>query len=153
MHIDDDFVPGIRGYYNQYYWLSNFYYVDVEYEGDVYSTVEHAYQAAKAITPRERIAVKEALSPELAKKVGKGIAMRPDWNEIKIPVMRHLLLQKFGPENPTLHQRLLDTEDLYLEETNDWGDVFWGVCNGKGENNLGKLQMEIRSYYRRLAAK
>ena len=47
--------------------------------------------------------------------------------------------------NPNLAKRLLDTGDEELIEGNDWNDIFWGVCNGKGENNLGKILMRIRN--------
>jgi len=30
---------------------------------------------------------------------------------------------------------------------NHWGDRYWGVCDGKGENNLGKIQMGIRRFW------
>jgi predicted NAD-dependent protein-ADP-ribosyltransferase YbiA (DUF1768 family) len=37
------------------------------------------------------------------------------------------------------------TGDEELVEGNWWNDTFWGVCNGVGENNLGKLLMKIRA--------
>jgi hypothetical protein len=40
---------------------------------------------------------------------------------------------------------LLATGDMELIEDNDWDDTYWGVCNGAGENNLGKLLMKIRA--------
>ena len=44
---------------------------------------------------------------------------------------------------------LLDTGDLYIEETNSWGDTFWGVCEGKGQNVLGNILMGIRTDLRK----
>ena len=56
--------------------------------------------------------------------------------------MEHFLTLKFSI--PKFKKLLLATGDRYIEETNTWGDTFWGVCNGKGENNLGKIIMKIR---------
>ena len=30
-------------------------------------------------------------------------------------------------------------------EGNTWNDTFWGVCNGQGQNWLGKILMLVRS--------
>lgn len=61
--------------------------------------------------------------------------------------MQFLLEQKFDPAlNPQNAQRLLETGNKYLEETNWWGDTFWGKdLKGNGENTLGRLIMEIRA--------
>ena len=40
--------------------------------------------------------------------------------------------------------KIVDTEDMELIEGNSWGDTFWGVCDGVGENNLGKVLMRVR---------
>lgn len=77
------------------------------------------------------------------KKIGRNLPLRPDWETVKFDVMEDLLIQKFSQE-PFMTQ-LLETGDAHLEETNHWSDVVWGVCNGVGENNLGKLLMKIRS--------
>ena len=82
-----------------------------------------------------------------SKIAGGLVAMRSDWNEIKVQVMREILYAKFS-QNPELKQKLLATVTDYLEETNTWYDTFWGVCKGKGENWLGKLLMELREKFR-----
>ena len=64
-------------------------------------------------------------------------------NSIKYDVMKKLGRMKFE-QHSDLAFLLKDTGSYYLEETNDWGDTYWGVCNGVGENNLGKILMEIR---------
>ena len=43
-----------------------------------------------------------------------------------------------------LKEKLLETEDEYLEEGNTWGDKVWGTVNGVGANNLGRILMEVR---------
>ena len=59
--------------------------------------------------------------------------------------MLELLHLKF--RHPVLKDQLLATGDVELIEGNDWGDEFWGVCCGKGSNNLGKLLMLVRRHY------
>ena len=39
---------------------------------------------------------------------------------------------------------LLETGDEELVEGNTWSDTTWGVCNGVGENKLGRLLMIVR---------
>ena len=107
-----------------------------------FSSVEHAYQAAKMVSEATCIQIRDAKSPSQAKRLGKILPIRADWNEVKIGVMRDLLIQKFSW--PILKRRLLDTGDELLVEGNTWGDTFWGVYRGKGENILGKLLMEVR---------
>jgi len=107
-----------------------------------YRTVEHAYQAAKTLVEGERDKIRNAKTAAAAKKLGRKATLRKDWENIKLTVMLNLLRQKFAI--PELRQRLLDTGDAELIEGNWWGDTFWGVCRGKGKNNLGKLLMRIR---------
>jgi len=78
----------------------------------------------------------------LAKKRGRKVTMREDWDQVKIPIMEDLLSQKFS--DPVLAKKLVETGDSQLVEGNWWGDVFWGVCRGEGQNNLGKILMKIR---------
>lgn len=49
---------------------------------------------------------------------------------------------------PGLQAKLLETGNEELVEGNYWGDTFWGVCRGRGENHLGKLLMKVRTYYK-----
>jgi predicted NAD-dependent protein-ADP-ribosyltransferase YbiA (DUF1768 family) len=60
--------------------------------------------------------------------------------------MEDILMRKFA--HLELRGLLLATGDAHLEEGNWWGDYFWGVCKGKGENNLGKILMKVRDFYR-----
>lgn len=138
----------IAGFYGDYRFLSNFWYANTKYDGVVYKTSEHAYQAAKTIIPEEREAIRAAASPSEAKKMGKTVTLRPDWENIKLQVMEDLVYDKFE-RNPKLLNKLLDTEDAYLEETNTWHDTYWGVCNGVGENHLGLILMKVREHLRK----
>lgn len=123
-------------------WLSNFWPAEVELDGMLYSSVEHAYQAAKTLNMEDR-ALFQGITAGVEKSLGKKLVVRDDWNEVKIAVMTHLNLQKYQ-NHPELAANLIATGDQQLVEGNTWGDVFWGVCNGVGENHLGKILMEIR---------
>lgn len=108
-----------------------------------FPTVEHAYQAYKSTNQHDWVEISKLETPGQAKKVGQLIKLRPNWNEIKLDTMEELLRMKFAI--PELKTKLLETGDQKLVEGNYWGDVYWGVCRGKGENHLGKLLMKIRS--------
>jgi len=122
--------------------LSNFYSSTVRFEGVLYPTVEHAYQASKTKDPKIRELIRKNKDPSVAKQLGQGIIFREDWQEVKLEIMRSLIKEKF--ENPFLRPKLLATEDAVLILNNKWNDRFWGVCRGSGENWLGKILMEER---------
>ena len=77
-------------------------------------------------------------------RLGRRIELRPDWEEVKIEIMRQVLKSKFT-HNPELREKLIATGNTELIEGNNWNDRFWGVCRGVGKNHLGKLLMEIRA--------
>lgn len=122
--------------------LSNFYPARVSLDGEVYRAVEYAYQAAKTTDEGLRLKVQEALNSTLARRLGRHLGLRPGWEEMKLEIMENLVRQKF--QNPRLAEKLLETGTDELIEGNWWGDTFWGVCNGVGENHLGKILMKIR---------
>ena len=136
----------------KYAFLSNFYESPCDFEGILYTTVEHAFQAAKTLDRNERLKIAVAETPGKAKRMGRSVTLRPDWEEIKIDVMRQCLHSKF--KDPDLVFALLDTGDEELVEGNTWHDNCWGNCtceqcvNKPGENKLGKLLMEIRKEFR-----
>ena len=126
--------------------LSNFSPSPFTLGGLEWATVEHYFQAMKTKDPSEREAIRLAGSPGQAKRLGRKATLRPDWEEIKLAVMRQALHAKFKPGN--LDGRyLLSTGDAYLIEGNDWGDRFWGV-DGGGQNWLGHLLMARRAELR-----
>jgi hypothetical protein len=133
----------IDGFYGPYRWLSNFWAAPIIYNRTVYATVEHAYQAAKCTDLQEASIIENARTPTEAKKMGKNCAIRADWNLIKFGVMYDLVKLKFESHD-YLREKLLATGDAELIEGNTWGDVFWGVCDGVGDNNLGKILMQVR---------
>jgi ribA/ribD-fused uncharacterized protein len=132
----------IAGFKGEYRWLSNFWPVAVVFEGDTYPSTEHAYQAAKTLDPAIREAIR--VNPKGAggaKKIGKNL-WREDWPGIRLRIMEQLNRQKYARHD--LKARLLATGDEEIIELNTWGDIFWGVCDGIGENHLGKIIMRIR---------
>jgi len=139
----------IETFRGEYRWLSNFWPPTVLYDGIDYPTVEHAYQAAKfdkSLTHRENI--RSLDSPGKAKRYASSHVadILKNFDDCKVETMTLLQLQKFSL--PDLRARLLATGDCEIIEGNNWGDTFWGVCNGRGENHLGKIIMAVREKIR-----
>lgn len=132
----------ISEFSGKYAFLSNFQFAPIAYDGIKYLNVESAYQAQKCETKFERLQFAN-LSPRDAKKKGRQIKLRSDWEEVKFKIMEDLVREKFS-QNPELAIKLLETGDAILEEGNYWHDTIWGVCNGVGENHLGKILMKVR---------
>jgi len=135
----------ITSFTGKYEFLSNFAPHSVDYEGLTYPTSEHAFQAAKTVDPVERERIRNLPSPGQAKRVGRQIKLRSDWDGMRIDVMRSILRAKFSSG---LQDKLLETGEAELVEGNDWGDGFWGKVNDVGENWLGKVLMEVRAEHR-----
>jgi hypothetical protein len=132
-------IDSFRG---KYRFLSNFWPCVIEFEGVEYPSTEHAYQAAKTLDPKLREAIRWARTAGEAKKMGGQVKIREDWEQVKLKVMEDVCRLKF--QNGLLWDLLLSTGDTELIEGNTWGDQFWGVCNGVGENHLGRILMKIR---------
>lgn len=126
------------------FFLSNFFVAPVVYQGIRFENNEAAYQAAKC---PERMRDFCGLSPQAAKRLGRRVELRPDWETVKYDVMYQVCKAKFT-QNSDLLDKLLATGDAELVEGNTWGDQVWGICNGVGENHLGKTLMRIRSELR-----
>ena len=129
----------INAFQEGYFFLSNFYEAPVTYNGITYQNNEAAFQAQKSSIPEEF----KDLNPTEAKKLGRQVSLRPDWESVKVKVMREIVHEKFA-QNPDLAQRRSDTGDEYLEEGNTWGDMVWGTVNGQGANLLGQILMAER---------
>lgn len=126
--------------------LSNFYPAEIMWEGKVYASSEHLYQAMKAGTEEEREWVRTAPTVREAKFRGQRIRAVADWGERRIDAMRSALGAKFG-QHPELATKLDETGNAKIVEGNTWGDTFWGVDmeTERGENHLGELLMELRA--------
>lgn len=139
----------ITDFSGPYRWLSNFSPSNITAGDNTYPTMEHYFQAHKSRSRSFRAEVARAESPGEAKRLGRGVVLRPDWESIKIDVMRMGLAKKFAPDS-SLAGRLIRTQYHELVEGNSWGDDYWGmVWDGqkwKGRNWLGWLLMAQRGF-------
>lgn len=141
----------------EFAFLSNFYNSPIEFETAdgkmiIAPTVEHYFQAAKAMFAKEQIAILSAPTPGKSKRLGRHCLLRPDWEAVKEQIMYEALCKKFAISE--LREKLLATNDEYLEEGTTWHDNEWGVCHCLecqdivGKNKLGKLLMRVREEIR-----
>lgn len=139
----------ITSFRGKYAFLSNFYPAEVEYEGMTYPSNEAAFQAAKCLDPEDRIPFTEQTNPAAAKRMGRKVSLRPDWERVKTGIMEDIVRAKFTA-HPDLARQLTATGEMPLIEGNCWHDTFWGVdsATGKGENRLGQILMKIRGELR-----
>lgn len=133
----------LGGFQGEYRFLSNFWPAVVTYNDIEFPTVEHAYQAAKSIETIWQLQVQRMNSPGSAKRFGKIIPLREDWEQVKLGIMEDLIRQKFINDQG-LKELLMATGTTQLIEVNKWNDTFWGECKGVGYNHLGKILMKIR---------
>lgn len=145
----------IDSFSGRWSFLSNFYPCEVKFQGITYPSVEHYYVALKVKDDQLidgqyhtcndcREMISKIPTAGQVKRFGRTkIQVRKDWDDIKLKVMEYGLREKYKHEN--FREMLLSTGSEELVEGNYWKDFFWGVCNGVGENNLGKLLMKIRS--------
>ena len=121
----------ISEFRGEYYFLSNFYSAPVTYNGMCFENNEAATEFCR-------------LNPSEAKRLGRRVKLRGDWEAVKDTVMYEICKAKFS-QNPDLADKLVATKDAELIEGNTWGDRIWGVCDGVGENRLGKILMRVRT--------
>ena len=129
--------------------FSNFYICNVTYDGVTYTNSEAAWQAQKVIDESKKYKFKD-LNPSEAKRLGRKVELRQDWEDVKYDYMVDVLYHKFT-QNQELGKILISTGNEYIEEnTTGWHDNIWGNCdcprckNIKGQNLLGKALMEVR---------
>lgn len=131
----------------EFRFLSNFWPAEVEFDGEIYRTVEHAYQAAKVPPGAVRDAVRFCETPGEAKRMMLRYTASTGFHRAKVAIMLDLVRQKFTRDQ-VLRGQLLNTGDAVIVEGNDWGDEFWGKvpdANGRGLNMLGAILMIVRS--------
>lgn len=134
-------VTSFRGAYD---FLSNMYSATFKWDGRTYQNSEAAFQSAKTLDPLERDAF-SGMNGVTANRAGKKVALRRDWEDVKVGIMEEVVRAKFG-QNPELKERLIATGGMELMEGNNWHDTFWDV-NAKtleGENHLGQILMKLR---------
>ncbi len=133
---DTNPITSFRG---EYKFLSNFYPCNMP---EVCPTAEHFYQSLKTTDKKWRERIKAATTPGKAKRLGRQAPLKAGWNEDRLEAMWATVWLKFIHQD--LRYKLIQTGDRELVEGNNWGDTFWGVCNGVGENHLGKILMNVR---------
>ena len=135
-----DIITRFRGPFK---FLSNLYPTPITYKGNTYCCLEAAYQAQKSLDPAIQERFANIRLPYKARGMGQRIkTIRPDWFDIRISIMEELLYIKFS--HPQLKEWLQCTGQSKIVECNTWGDTFWGIYNGVGENHLGTLLMKVR---------
>lgn len=135
-----------------YSWMSNFHHAPFTFNGLLWPTVEHAFQAAKnCYLDPSCTEIREAKTPGEAKRLGRNVALRPDWEEVKLAFMANIVLAKFCA-HPDLALKLSDTGDVPIEEDAKW-DSYWGTGKrgpgGVGDNNMGKILVSTRDIFQR----
>lgn len=135
----------IDSFKGKYHFLSNFHPCTVTIKGIEYPSVEHAYMAHKAPEDKDWQALcqNKTIHPSIIKRFSRNVQLVDQWGTQRLIVMIECIRAKFF-QNKYLAEALLDTGDEQLVEGNTWGDTFWGVCDGKGDNYLGKILMETR---------
>lgn len=148
--FEDESPDVIDSFSGEYEFLSNFFVHRgpripmLSFQGNLWWSAEHCYQAMKCVKLKDLRAIRDCKSPAKAKRMGQEVKCRKDWEDVKVPIMKMILLAKFT-QSPILRQKLLETGNAKLIEGNTWNDRFWGVYKGRGENNLGKLLMKVRA--------
>mmetsp|Transcript_125220 Transcript_125220/g.243679 ORF Transcript_125220/g.243679 Transcript_125220/m.243679 type:complete len:273 (-) Transcript_125220:7-825(-) len=133
-----------------HFFLSNMYMApgfSVEFNSLRFLSTEHAFVAAKSLSREEQETIRDTPDPKDAKRFGRQLQLRDDWDDIKFDVMLDLLRRKF--EHNLLAEHLISTGTRCLVEGNLWHDTIWGMAmvdgHLQGDNMLGKLLMQVRS--------
>lgn len=146
-------IPFYRANEKPYGAFSNLFRRPMEFEGRVYPTAEHAYQAGKARKDEVREWILGAPTPSLVAMAAHGLYtwdIVPEWSRTKFDRMRKVLKAKFS-QHEDLKKLLLSTGNARLVEagrTDNAVNRTWGEVNGKGQNMLGVLLMEVRDEIR-----
>ena len=125
----------------EYWFLSNLYPCKIFFNGSTYPCAESAFQAMECVNLNDR-KVFSSLDGVSARRFGRKVELRSDWEQVKDSIMYKVLKAKFQ-QNPELLVKLKQITET-IQEDNTWGDTYWGVCDGKGKNKLGELLMTIR---------
>ena len=128
---------------DEYRFLSNFYIHPIVYDGVEYKTTEHAYQALKFSDPEIRKEIMNCSTPGKTKRMARQYQahVNPTFVDRKRKIMYDINKIKFS--DPELAQKLAEIDEPIVEG-NTWGDTFWEVCDGEGENHLGKILERIK---------
>jgi hypothetical protein len=129
--------------------LSNFASYPIKLDGKLWPTSEHYFQGQKFVDPATRERIRRASTPAEAARLGRSrkLRLRPDWEAVKVAVMRKAVEAKFA-QHADLAAMLLATGDAALVEHTP-NDEFWGDGgDGSGRNVLGRILMDVRAVLR-----
>ncbi len=130
----------------EFQWLSNLSEHGFELDGARWRSVEHYYQAQKYGDPGVRERIRAAETPSKARKAGqdRSLTVRSDWDQVKGEVMLRAVRAKFEQDRRLREQLLATGAEELRHESNH--DLYWGCArDGRGENRLGVILMEVRS--------
>lgn len=133
----------ITSFRNVHYFLSNMYPCLIVYNNTIYYSAEQAFQAQKTLDENQKALMSRNMDGFEAKRLGRKLKLRKDWIDIKDNIMYEVVKAKFK-QNKDLAKLLKETDNEILIEVNTWKDTYWGVCDGKGLNKLGKILMRVR---------
>ena len=138
-------------YPKEFYVFDNFSSFQVEYNGYLWPTSEHAYQAGKFKDTNKAVyeKIKKAKSAHDAQKIANEnkVLSRTDWDSVKKDAMKTILRCKIE-QHPYVLKKLLQSEDREIIE-DSWRDSFWGWGPNKdGLNVLGTIWMELREEFK-----
>lgn len=149
-------------YEQDFYILSNFSAFRLQWRGRDFDTSEAAYHWERFATGQEgRSPALGAMAWQVADDIRFASSaheafrlaqenkklQRPDWDTIKVGVMRTIIRAKAN-QHEYVRRKLLATGDRELVE-DSWRDNFWGWGEDRtGQNVLGKLWMELRAELR-----
>ena len=102
----------------------------------IYPSSENLYQALKCKYIKDR-ELFQNVDPYKSKRIGRSIEIRSDWDNVRLEAMQVAIDLKF--KNIELAEKLIDLPDDKIIEFNNWGDRFFGICNGEGLDHLGKI--------------
>lgn len=127
--------------------LDNFSAHMISLWGKKFPTAEHAYQWKKFSASNPAIAqqILAASSPHRVKEISDQHQdeVLPLWHKKKVAIMKEILQAKAN-QHEDVREALKRTGTRTIIE-NSPVDNFWGAGpNGKGENWVGKIWMEIR---------
>jgi ribA/ribD-fused uncharacterized protein len=149
-------------YEQEFYPLSNFSAFTLDWKGIRFDTSEAAYHWEKFTNLHSNFSSRVVIGPVDSGTVGEKIRMaesaheafkiaeankhlvRLDWMDVRVSIMRDILFAK-AHQHEYVRRKLLQSGDRELIE-NSWRDSFWGWGpDRKGQNQLGKLWMEVRA--------
>lgn len=139
-------TTAILFYESEYYMFSNFASFAVKYNGLLWATSEHAYQAAKFEDKEVVDLIHKSLSSHDCKKIARvhKEKINPIWDSVKVSVMEDIIRTKISM-HPYIREKILETGDREIIEDSP-KDSFWGRGpDFKGRNELGKVWMKMRS--------